>query len=83
MNAIVDAVMGCIPVVGDFFDVAWKANTRNVELLRRTLAETPQSARRNRRQDWLFVGGLIAAMSIIMTAIVVTAWRLIGWVLGF
>ncbi|KAB1187432.1 DUF4112 domain-containing protein [Haloferax sp. MBLA0077] len=32
-NVIVDTVFGSLPVVGDVFDVAWKANARNVRLL--------------------------------------------------
>lgn len=83
MNAIVDAVLGCIPIVGDVFDVAWKANTRNVELLQRTLQSSPESLRRHQRQDWLFVGGLIAAMLVVMTLVIAGAWTMIGWLLGW
>lgn len=34
-NVLVEGLVGSIPVVGDLFDFAWKANTRNLELLRR------------------------------------------------
>ncbi|WP_417472284.1 DUF4112 domain-containing protein [Leisingera sp.] len=40
-NIGVDALIGSVPLVGDLFDVAWKANTRNTALLRRHLEETP------------------------------------------
>lgn len=33
LNVLLDAVIGLIPIVGDLFDFAWKANTRNLELL--------------------------------------------------
>lgn len=33
-NVAVDWVIGAIPVLGDLFDVAWKANRRNVGLLK-------------------------------------------------
>jgi hypothetical protein len=33
-NAAIDGLIGSIPLVGDLFDVAWKANLRNVRLLR-------------------------------------------------
>ena len=36
-NVAVDTVIGVIPLFGDLFDLAYKANRRNVELLRRTL----------------------------------------------
>jgi hypothetical protein len=32
-NVLVDFLIGVVPLVGDLFDAAWKANTRNVELL--------------------------------------------------
>jgi Domain of unknown function (DUF4112) len=33
-NVAVETVIGAIPLVGDLFDIAWKANVRNVALLR-------------------------------------------------
>lgn len=36
-NVAVDLVVGAIPIVGDIFDVGFKANRRNVDLLRRHL----------------------------------------------
>lgn len=35
VNVAVDAVAGAVPVLGDLFDVGWKANTRNIDLLDR------------------------------------------------
>ncbi|ASM72151.1 membrane protein [Pseudosulfitobacter pseudonitzschiae] len=34
VNIGIDAVIGSIPLVGDLFDIGWKANSRNVKLLR-------------------------------------------------
>lgn len=36
-NVTVDTVLGAVPLLGDAFDVAFKANMRNVALLRRHL----------------------------------------------
>lgn len=36
-NMGLDVVIGSVPLVGDLFDVAWKANLRNVRILRRNL----------------------------------------------
>ncbi|MGP1397953.1 MAG: DUF4112 domain-containing protein [Inquilinaceae bacterium] len=33
-NVAVDLTVGAIPVIGDLFDLAWKANRRNASLLR-------------------------------------------------
>lgn len=38
-NVIVDWVVGTIPLLGDIFDIGFKANRRNVELIKRHLAE--------------------------------------------
>lgn len=32
-NVVLDWLLGAIPLLGDFFDVAFKANTRNIRLL--------------------------------------------------
>lgn len=36
-NSLIDTVVGAVPVVGDAFDVAFKANMKNVRLLQRHL----------------------------------------------
>jgi len=36
-NVAVETIIGSIPVIGDMFDIAFKANRRNVEILRRHL----------------------------------------------
>jgi hypothetical protein len=36
-NVALDGVLGAVPVVGDAFDVLWRANRRNVRLLREWL----------------------------------------------
>ena len=35
VNSGADAALGTVPLIGDIFDIAFKANRRNVELLRR------------------------------------------------
>lgn len=47
-NAAIDGLIGSIPLVGDLFDVGWKANLRNVRLLRdhfQVLDEAPPEIR--------------------------------------
>ena len=33
-NVAVETAVGAIPIVGDIFDIAWKANMRNMALVR-------------------------------------------------
>jgi hypothetical protein len=41
-NVAIDGVVGAVPLVGDVFDVAWRANRRNMALLQRHLAGEPR-----------------------------------------
>jgi hypothetical protein len=34
-NVAIEALLGTVPVLGDLFDVVWKANLRNVEIIDR------------------------------------------------
>jgi len=36
-NVALDGVVGAVPLAGDLFDVMWRANQRNVRLLREHL----------------------------------------------
>jgi hypothetical protein len=47
-NIFMETVIGSIPLLGDAFDIAFKANVRNASLLRRYL-ENPVSTRRRSR----------------------------------
>jgi hypothetical protein len=55
VNVALDAAIGAVPIVGDLFDVYWKANRRNVDLLRQRLAAEPSDYRSLRRGDRAFV----------------------------
>ena len=37
-NVAIDGILGSVPLLGDIFDFAWKANRRNIRLLREDLA---------------------------------------------
>lgn len=60
-NIVADTALGAIPVIGDLFDAAWKANARNLALLERHAVEPSTSVRGDRR--FVFVlGGLALAL---------------------
>jgi hypothetical protein len=62
-NAGVDLVVGAIPLVGDAFDLWWKANSRNVRLLRR-YADAPASPTADSWAVFAVVIGVTAAAAI-------------------
>ena len=82
LNVGIDYVVGSLPILGDAFDFFWKSNKKNVALLRRHLAATPESQRTSRRGDWLFVGGLIAVLLMLLVGSVVAAWYLVSFLLS-
>lgn len=62
VNALVEAVLGIVPFVGDAFDVWFKANTRNLALLTHYLEvqlEPPQQPSHSRLWLWLLVLALL------------------------
>jgi hypothetical protein len=74
LNIGIDLLVGAIPIVGDLFDVYWKANQMNVELLRRHFKANPMTERSIRRSDTLFVGGMIALIVVLLFASVTGAY---------
>jgi hypothetical protein len=42
LNIAVDFVIGTVPVAGDWFDVLWRANLMNVDLIERHFGLPPQ-----------------------------------------
>lgn len=70
LNVGVEAVAGAVPVLGDLFDAAFKANARNVALLRREM-ELPGSTRRSSKA---VVGAVIVALVVILGGIGILAY---------
>jgi hypothetical protein len=41
MNILIDMTVGAIPFLGDFFDVGWKSNIRNINIIRKHYGMEP------------------------------------------
>jgi hypothetical protein len=78
LNALIDIAIGAIPIIGDAFDLWFKASTRNLALMRRHL-ERPDTST---REDWtavLVVAGLaVAVIGAILWLIVAVVGAIIG-----
>lgn len=74
LNAIIDAAVGAIPVIGDAFDFVWTANTWNMALLERHAAPGLRAT----SSDWAFV---ICCIAVVVAAallpLAVLAWLLV------
>lgn len=66
-NVLIDMVGGAVPILGDLFDVGFKANLRNVTLLERYL-ERPSTTRRTSR------GIVLVALAVIFMVAVGAVW---------
>lgn len=70
-NVAVETVLGAVPLAGDLFDAAYKANNRNIRLLDRYLA-TPADTRRASR--WV-VAGVLGGLLLLVLAV---GWALVS-----
>jgi hypothetical protein len=77
MNLAIDVLVGSIPLFGDIFDIAWKANRRNYLLMQRHLGEP----RRHTWRDWAFLLLIgLGLMVIIAIPIALAVWC-IAWLM--
>jgi Domain of unknown function (DUF4112) len=77
LNVLLDAVLGVVPVVGDLFDVAWKANDMNMRLLERHAGQE----RAPTAGDWALVG-VIAFFMLLAALLPIAALLLFLEVVG-
>lgn len=61
-NVLLDAVIGAVPVLGDAFDLAWKANDRNLRLLERAVDDPSATRRASRGVVIGVLGGTVALL---------------------
>jgi hypothetical protein len=61
INIAIDTVVGSVPVLGDMFDVGWRANMKNADLLEAHIGGSVQSRRANR----LIVAGVVAGLFLL------------------
>ncbi len=59
-NTAIDVVIGTVPLLGDLFDMGWKANRRNLQLLVGHL----ESPKKSQRSSWWMVGGLFSLIGL-------------------
>ena len=72
-NVAIDALVGTIPLLGDLFDFAFKAQTRNLALLEHWLQSPQATERRSRR------GLIVVPLAVLLLFVGLTITGL--WVL--
>ncbi len=77
VNLGIGVVVGSIPILGDIFDVAWKANRRNYRLMQLHLLEP----RRHNWRDWVFLMGLVLALGLVFSLPILMVVWLFAWLM--
>ena len=73
VNIGIEVLLGTIPLLGDAFDIAWKANRRNYALIVRHLNQS----RRQTWRDWVFLILIgLALAAIFLAPIFLILWFL-------
>ncbi|MDP9051447.1 MAG: DUF4112 domain-containing protein [Acidobacteriota bacterium] len=68
----IEVLLGTVPVLGNLFDIGWKANRRNYALLTGSLAD-PQGVK---RRSWLF----FSLLCVVFGVLLVLPMLLFGWI---
>ena len=74
LNVAIETAAGSIPILGNLFDIGWRANRRNYALLTRATAAPQQRT----AGHWLFIAGICLLLAIILAIpFVLGGWLLI------
>jgi len=74
LNVAIGVLVGSIPILGDIFDIFWKANRRNYRLLQLHLHQP----RRHTWRDW----GFLLLLAAVLALVFATPLLLLAWLLG-
>ena len=76
-NIAIDALIGAVPLLGDVFDVVWKANLKNVALLERHAIDPVVAGRRDRLFVAVLAGGILLLCGALLLGGTLVTIRLI------
>lgn len=75
LNILADVIIGSIPILGDIFDFAFKANMRNMRLMQEHYREG-----RHRGSAWKVIIPILIVLFIIIVGLVWGIYRLLAWI---
>jgi hypothetical protein len=75
-NIVLEMLVGIVPVVGDLFDVGWKANVKNLRLIEAHLRDPEE----NKAADKRFFIILVIAFIVIIAAQIALYVALFQWI---
>ena len=74
VNVVIDAVLGSIPIIGDLFDIAFKANMRNLRLMHEYYEEGRHSGSAKK-----IIIPILIILFVIIAAILWGIYELLAW----
>jgi hypothetical protein len=78
-NVLLDTAVGAIPFAGDAFDVFFKANTRNVQLLRQVQADRSQQRHVATWTSIAYLAVLALALLSMLALILIGFFTIVAW----
>ncbi len=72
INILIDAVIGAIPLIGDIFDVAFRANMRNLKLMQQHYQQG-----RVRGSAWKAIVPVLIILFLIIVALIWATYKLL------
>lgn len=76
-NVVLDTLVGTVPVLGDLFDLFYKANIRNLQLMREHYG-----AGRHQGSAWPVVIGIGLVILFVLGFVGWLAWQILSWAWG-
>ncbi|MES2454802.1 MAG: DUF4112 domain-containing protein [Bacteroidota bacterium] len=74
LNILLDATIGAIPVIGQIFDFFFKANARNMKLMREHYLENKHQGSGKNIVVWVLL-----VLTMLSIALIYAAWKLVEW----
>lgn len=75
LNVALDAVFGTVPVLGNLFDLFYKANHRNMKMMREHYEQG-----KHQGSAWPVIAGVIVVMGLLLAGIVAVTFTLVSWI---
>jgi len=78
LNISIDTLLGSVPIVGDFFDIAFKSNQLNMKLMHEHYAEG-----RHRGGAWKVIVPVLFVLLVLMGGLAWVGYKILMWLFHF
>lgn len=78
INALLDATIGAIPVIGTVFDFFYKANSKNIRLLKEHYEEGKHQG--SGKSVWITA---IVVILVLFVLLLILLWNILEWIIGW